>query len=925
MTLWPRRTAVLVLLLLNLPGRGTRADDHALAARFAEPPAESRILKIIHSWPDAAKDQDELIRTLSRQAFGGVVCNVSFDNYLESAEKWRSFESAVARAKQAGWTLWLYDERGYPSGNAGGLVLRGHPEWEASGLLLADAGTEGAAVTVSVPPGQLWMAAGYPVRDGQIDPEKRMDLGTQIHDGRLHWQPPPGRWHVLVVTRYRLYEGTHAVSNVSGTIPCANLLMPEPTSRFLQVTHQAYADHFGPDLGKIFVSTFTDEPSLMSVLMKPMPYRVLPWAPALPGEFERRRGYALEPVIADLILDAGAAGRKHRYDYWQTIGELVAENYFGQIQRWCRAHGILSGGHLLMEESVPAHVPLYGDFFACARRLDAPSIDCLSSLPPDAPWYIARLLASAAELEGKTVVMSETSDHAQRYRPRGDTRPVRDVTEAEMRGTFNRLFLGGVNCITSYYSYAGLNDEAIRRLNAYVGRCATLLRGGNSAAEIALVYPIQSVWPRFVPSHEWTKEAHGAARIDRSFHAAMDALYASRREFSIVDARAICEAEVTNGSMVHRSARWRVIVLPGVDTLPSAAWQKLGQFVQSGGVLIALGSLPANSEREFPSPRVQALGRTIFGTVAGSPSAWANPAGGGGIFLPDGSEGLLALAIKGVLPADLTPDDPRAPLRMTHRRVQGKELYFVINDSPQAWRGRFRIPARGQAERWDPGSGKTERFNPADPISVSIEPYGATFVCSPQEPSPAQLPLKSGSLPGLELRHLPEASAEIPHGQYVTAQLRRVDSSDGPAAQRFENRSTITRSRVDTFSFVTFHYPEPINLASDDCLAVDTWVAAAQRSHQDILVILQVQGGGDFVAATGLTLGDPGQRRAIVALDRFTMLNPGSRGADRLDLTRISAIGIGWGGYLGEKDEEVRFQVAPPRAGQIAVKGLTGR
>ena len=30
---------------------------------------------------------------------------------------------------------------------------------------------------------------------------------------------------------------------------------------------------------------------------------------------------------------------------------------------------VASGGHLLMEETISAHVPLYGDFFRCARRL----------------------------------------------------------------------------------------------------------------------------------------------------------------------------------------------------------------------------------------------------------------------------------------------------------------------------------------------------------------------------------------------------------------------------------------------------------------------------------------------------------------------------------------------------------------------------
>ena len=209
----------------------------------------------------------------------------------------------------------------------------------------------------------------------------------------------------------------------------------------------------------------------MSLFMKPMPYSVLPWSPGLAAAFQSRRGYALVPVVADLVFDGGAQGKKHRYDYWQTISELVSENYFGQIQEWCSRHNLRSGGHLLMEEGLVAHVPLYGDFFRCVRRLDAPSIDCLTSLPHDVPWFIARMLASAAELEGKRVVMSETSDFAQRYRPPGDKRPVRDVTEAEIRGTCNRLMVSGVNCITSYYAFAGLDDEALRRLNNWVGRC----------------------------------------------------------------------------------------------------------------------------------------------------------------------------------------------------------------------------------------------------------------------------------------------------------------------------------------------------------------------------------------------------------------------------------------------------------------------
>jgi hypothetical protein len=99
------------LCAVVFPGRTVLA---GWEERFAQPPAEARILKIIHNWPDQAGAQDQLIGRLRTQGFGGVVCNVSFEQYLESEAKWLVFVRAVNEAKKAGLALWLYDERGYP-------------------------------------------------------------------------------------------------------------------------------------------------------------------------------------------------------------------------------------------------------------------------------------------------------------------------------------------------------------------------------------------------------------------------------------------------------------------------------------------------------------------------------------------------------------------------------------------------------------------------------------------------------------------------------------------------------------------------------------------------------------------------------------------------------------------------------------------
>lgn len=882
----------------------------SLSDRFADPPHESRMLKIIHSWPDEPKAQNELIARLQGQGFGGVVCNVSFSDYLESDAKWDSFTRAVKAAKQAGMTMWLYDEHGYPSGNAGSLVLRNHSEWEARGLLVADLESDGGPVALEQPPGTLFLAAAFPLRNGRFISHEKLDLSDKVRDGGLHWQAPAGRWHVMLITESRLFDGTHAEMNLAAKIPYPNLLMPEPTARFLQVTHQRYAERLGKDLSRYFVAAFTDEPSLMSLFLRPMPYRVLPWARNLPAEFEKRRGYALPPVIPALLADTGSESQQNRYDFWRTIGELVAENYFGRIQNWCRQHRIRSGGHLLMEEDIVSHVPLYGDFFGCARRMDAPGIDCLTSAPSQVPWFIARLLSSVAELEGRQLVMSETSDHSQHYRSPGDKRPRQPVSEAEIRGTCNRLFVNGVNRITSYYSFAGLSDDALRRLNQWVGRCGMMLTSGHQVADIAVLYPIESIWPKFQPARHRASESPAAARIESLYLSTAEILYSAQRDFTFVDGRALAEAKVESGTLVHGNLRWRVVVLPGADTLPWAAWENLARFVAKGGVVIALGALPANSSDQFPSARVQALAKEMFGNPRDEANVSANSAGGAGIFLPAGSESMLATVLKGALQPDVKLH--LSPLRVTHRRVDSREIFFLINDSSKPWQGAVEFAVAGNGEQWNPATGQCSATEVANSTRLDLEPYGAMFFRFSEAVLPKRTPVPSGALPGLVCRSLPKAGPILAKGEFVRGEL----NSDFTKGQSVWNASgTLTKGRTDTFLFVRLPYAQPLDLSGTDSLIFDTWIPEQQRTPNQLLVILHEENGGDFLASTGRSLAASGHERTFIPLTRFQLAGWSKDGDGKLDCGRIDEIRLGWGGYLGEEGERVEFSFVLPQTG----------
>jgi len=887
------------------------AESRSLAERFTDPPPSARILRILHKQQDQPEAQDKVLRQLADQGFGGFAGNVAFDGYVDDETKWPAFLRGVHMAHDSGMALWLYDECGYPSGSARDLTLQGHPEWAARGLLIAETNTFGGAVSLRLPPGKLVRAVALPRRNGAVVLGEAKDLAAGVKDGALEWQAPAGDWYVAVMTDDLIYEGTHAAVSLAFKKPYINLLMEEPTARFLQVTHDRYAQHLGKNLGEYFESTFTDEPSLMSLWMRPMPYRVLPWSETLAKEFHARSGDDLLPLLPALLTDAGPRGTKARYDFWNTVADLVSENFFGQIQTWCHKHKLASGGHLLMEEGLVGHVPLYGDFFRCARRLDAPSIDCLTSLPPEVPWYIARMMCSVADLENRRFVMCEVSDHSQRYRREGDARPIRVVTEDEIRGTCNRLVWGGINTLTSYYAFKNLTDDQLRRLNLQIGRCQTMLVGGHLVDDVAVLYPIESIWPKFTPAHHGPTSETAARQIETVYRSVFSALYSADREFSFVDSRALQDASAKGGTLRHGELKWRVLVLPNVDTLPLEAWKAVERFWRRGGAVIAVGARPANSESEFPSARVQAIANTVFGT-AEAPCTCTNQAGGVGVFLPVGMASLVPRLIDSLVERAVFVDDARSPVKVTHRRVDDHDVFFAINDSADAWSGDLHFCGRGVSEQWDPNTGTMTRVADGTKVPLQLGPYGAMLFRTESADAPKRL--AGGSAAGLALTcgPLPAPSPESPkvgQGRFVRSDLSG-DSTSGWTAS-----ATLTKGQTDTFLFMGFNYGEPLPLGESLGVAIESSVPEGQRTPAELLVFACTEDGTEYLASTGRFLNASGWARAYAPFCQFRLFGGKKTVGEQkpLDPAKITSIRVGWGGYFGTEGEKVVLTVKPPQ------------
>jgi hypothetical protein len=334
--------------------------------------------------------------------------------------------------------------------------------------------------------------------------------------------------------------------------------------------------------------------------------------------------------------------------------------------------------------------------------------------------------------------------------------------------------------------------------------------------------------------------------------------------------------------------------------LPLAAWENLARFWRGGGLVIAAGALPANSERQLPAPRVQALAREMFG-AGGELRVITNAAGGAGVFLPVRMMAFVPTMLDRLLERDVRCDDPHSPLRATHRRVEGHDVYFVINDSGQPWNGTIHLRGKGLGEQWNPQTGMASPLADSSDVPLHLDPYGALLFRFPHSQSPARRSGFGGALPVLACAPLPGVAPVIAKGQFVHAEL------SGDAASGWRARATLARGQVDTHLFLSCNFSPPLDLSGADGVVVDTSVPEQQATNSQLLIILRQKNGGDYVASTHRHLDVPGRVRSQVLLSEFSLAGWSKDPGGHLDLSQVTSIRVGWGGYLGVEGEKLDF------------------
>lgn len=126
-------------------------------------------------------------------------------------------------------------------------------------------------------------------------------------------------------------------------------------------------------------------------------------------------------------------------------------------------------------------------------------------------------------------------------------------------------------------------------------------------------------------------------------------------------------------------------------------------------MLISLEILPENSESNFPDKAIQTKYKALFESYENA------------IFIADWTPGLLQRTLSDRLEKAVPLEDESTPIRIAHKQIEGKQVFYLINDSEEAISTRISLNTKRKLEEWDPASGEIRTVS--NSIKLELLPY----------------------------------------------------------------------------------------------------------------------------------------------------------------------------------------------------------
>ncbi len=560
---------------------------------FVNPPMSNRGVPF-WSWNSTLDDKEKLLRQIKyfkEMGFGGFMMHSRTG--LKSEYLGKDFMDAVKfcteEAKKLGMYAWLYDEDRWPSGYAGGLVLKEdislclryisftQEEQEA-----VDSEKEG------LEKGLTYFVAAY---DVELD-----------DDGCLKDYKRIGRYDEAKAQKWYAFSKRTALSGWFNGDTYVDPLNPDAIKKFLEITHDRYYKTVGEDFGESVPAIFFDEPAMAPTCpmnnAKGNENASLSWSYTIPEYFSKTYGYDILDKLPEAfwLLPEGELSQA-RHDIWDCISERYAVTYNDQIADWCEKHNIESTGHYLREEELEAQLIFNGDLMRQYRSMHIPGIDYLGCGRKTCPVHYVQARSVARQYGRKDIAcemygVSNWEFDFSTFKAIGDWQAVYGVTTRiphlaylSMEGECKRDFPASIHYQSPWYKKFSVLED-------YYARLRVALTSGKPTTDIAIIHPIESGWMLYGPNDQTQKQR------DDLVNRFMDLNYWLSEAFFDFDYLCeslipeLCDKQSNDGLKVGEMTYHTVIVPDKTVLLRKTTVEALKTLQNNGGHIIFMGECP---------------------------------------------------------------------------------------------------------------------------------------------------------------------------------------------------------------------------------------------------------------------------------------------------------------------------------------------
>ena len=540
-------------------------------------------------------------------------------------EWWDLFAHTNAECERLGMSLWAYDQVGY-----------GHYGWlEKAAAEVRDprtkrisfhqaVGKAGETIRIALPEGELIAARAYRLEEGVADDAHSEDIRGAVSSGTLEWSPEKGDWRVaaMVAVPYQ----TFYLSDASG-------------DAFIDMLYGKLERTLGKEsMGSSFVGIFQDE-------HPPTPRDV--YTEELATHFRDRFGYDIARAIPAQHFDVGPLTPKYRTDFFDAYLDVVERTYWKRVYDWTVERNLLTSHDNWGRNRIERQSEGYIDYFRTQRWFSAPGYDDSGQHAlTKRNYYDTKIAASIARLYGRPRVWNEA------FHSSGWGRTTNQTLSWLTTG-----MVFGANLYDEHGLYYATNastwehaapDPHWRQpywayydtLSDFVARTSYLMSQGTHVVDAAVHYPVVSLLAD-MPEREQDTNPNTYMRISQE-------IYTSGIDNDIIDDDSILNGRIENGRLIAGGNAYQALVFGPERTVRRAVVEKAIALVESGGVVLFFGNLPASSTedgRDDPALRAQLESRLKLTRHETSSDTILQrfPSGGICAFVPEAIEQLPAL------------------------------------------------------------------------------------------------------------------------------------------------------------------------------------------------------------------------------------------------------------------------------------------